>query len=135
MASLLSTDQLAHDARLVRLNDADFGRAPDQGGFAHWSQQLASGRGLIVVANHFAASSEFRSTYGVLDDAAFADSSENVRTKTPLVDVFRAIRALRRAFPANAEVQALAGPALDGSGTVLDAIRAIRTSPAYAARF
>jgi dienelactone hydrolase len=174
IASLVPVSQTDTDARLVRLYHAFFERAPDRSGLDYWSRQLADGRGLVAVANHFAASSEFRNTYGSLGNvafvglvyanvldrtpdpagrdfwvrrlnarttsrgqlmASFSESSENVRTKQPLVLVWRAIRGMRQATPTTAELRALTDPILAGTSTPADAIRTIRRSPTYAARF
>ena len=174
IVSLIAGGQTTTDARLVRLYHAYFRRAPDPSGLSYWSRKLASGRGLIVVAQEFATSSEFRSTYGSLSNtqfvnlvygnvlgrpadasgrafwvrrldngtssrgavmASFSESSENVRTKTPLVTVWRAIRGMRNATPTTAELRALTDPILAGDASVLDAVHTIRLSPTYAARF
>lgn len=172
--SLVPTDQTTTDARLVRLYHAYFERAPDPSGLSYWTRQLASGRGLVAVANHFAASSEFANTYGSLGNvafvglvyanvldrapdagglefwvrrlnarttsrgqlmASFSESSENVRRKRPMVTVWRAVRAMRQSTPTTAELRALTDPILAGTSTPADAIRTVRRSPAYAARF
>ncbi len=171
--SLVSTSQTTTPARLVRLYHAYFKRAPDPSGLHYWTRQLAAGRGLVVVAQNFATSSEFRNTYGSLGNGAFVDlvytnvlgrrpdaagrsfwvrrlgarttsrghlmasfseSSENTRTKRPVVTVWRAIRAMRQATPTTAELRTLTDPILAGTSGPLDAIRTIRHSPTYAAR-
>lgn len=71
--SLIPLSQTTSEARLVRLYHAYFRRAPDPSGLAYWTRQLAAGRGLVVVAQNFATSSEFQRTYGSLGNDAFVD--------------------------------------------------------------
>jgi poly(3-hydroxybutyrate) depolymerase len=172
--SLIPPSQTTTDARLVRLYHAYFTRAPDPSGLDFWTRQLASGRGLVVVAQNFATSSEFQRTYGSLGNgafvdlvyrnvlgrnpdpsgrafwvrrldarvtsrgalmASFSDSSENTRTKHPVVQVWRAVRAMRQATPTTAELRTLTDPILAGTTRPTDAIRTVRHSSTYAARF
>jgi hypothetical protein len=60
-------------APVARLYFAFFDRIPDTAGLLYWSEQLGSGASIDVVADAFANSNEFRSTYGTLSDAAFVD--------------------------------------------------------------
>lgn len=55
----------------TRLYRAAFGRNPDTSGLRFWISQRWAGRGPVSIADHFTASSEFRSTYGSLSDDAF----------------------------------------------------------------
>ncbi|WP_421118612.1 DUF4214 domain-containing protein [Aquihabitans daechungensis] len=94
------------------------GRPADAAGRAFWVRRLDNGtssRGAVM--------------------ASFSESSENVRVKTSLVTVWRAIRGMRKATPATAELRTLTDPILAGDATVLDAVHAIRLSPTYATRF
>jgi hypothetical protein len=72
-AFLLSGEFETRVAPIARLYLAFFGRVPDYPGLAGWSSALASGTALAVIADAFAASSEFTSTYGSLTDGAFID--------------------------------------------------------------
>jgi hypothetical protein len=65
----MSTDQ----AKITRLYQAFFGRAPDSAGLAHWSGLHAGGAGLDDIAGFFVESAEFASTYGALTDEQFID--------------------------------------------------------------
>ena len=57
---------------VIRLYRAYFRRGADHGGLVYWSTQRRFGtKSLDDVSASFAASSEFRSTYGSLSDAAF----------------------------------------------------------------
>jgi hypothetical protein len=59
-------------AQVYRLYQAALDRTPDTDGHAGWTQRLHEGaRSLEDVATGFVASSEFQSTYGALDTAAF----------------------------------------------------------------
>jgi len=58
---------------LSRLYAAYFKRVPDTGGLAGWKARLDSGAALRVVSDAFAASPEFRQTYGRLANGAFVD--------------------------------------------------------------
>ncbi len=70
--------------QVTRLYSAFFGRAPDAGGLDHWVRQRAEGTTLVSVADHFAASAEFRDTYGSLDNGAFVDRVyQNVLGRSP----------------------------------------------------
>lgn len=60
-------------ARIYRLYQAYFGRAPDAAGFWFWADQMAEGQSLADISDHFAGSPEFVDLYGPLDDAAFVD--------------------------------------------------------------
>lgn len=57
--------------RLARLYEAYFQRLPDPGGFTYWTNRLRAGTSLKKASDTFAASSEFRRTYGSLSNAAF----------------------------------------------------------------
>lgn len=65
----------------------------------------------------------------------FSESSENVRTKTNHVQVFRLFAGMRRRFPTKAEFYALVDPIVNDGKVLTDAAKAIRTSAGYAARF
>jgi hypothetical protein len=56
---------------VTRLYLASFGRMPDQAGLAYWVRRLRGGLSLDAIASRFAATSEFRTRFGALDDAGF----------------------------------------------------------------
>ena len=58
---------------VTRLYQAFFRRDPDTAGLSFWVVGLRSGRNLGDVASFFAASKEFQSTYGTVDDGGFVD--------------------------------------------------------------
>ncbi len=58
---------------VTRLYKAAFLRNPDSGGLTHWVNARWGGKGLVSMADHFAASSEFQTRYGTLDDGAYVD--------------------------------------------------------------
>ncbi|HMJ79297.1 MAG TPA: DUF4214 domain-containing protein [Iamia sp.] len=68
-----TTVYTAQRAPLIRLYQAVFLRPPDTAGMAYWLAQLRAGRSLTWVASAFAASPEFRTQYGALDDGEFVD--------------------------------------------------------------
>ncbi|MGN6695886.1 MAG: DUF4214 domain-containing protein, partial [Aquihabitans sp.] len=69
---------------LTRLYSSYFGRLPDAGGLAFWSKKLRSGTSLAKASSTFAASSEFRRTYGSLSNGAFVDLVyQNVLHRAP----------------------------------------------------
>ncbi len=61
------------DGQVGRLFAAYFQRAPDADGYAYWLRELANGTRLVAMSAELAASPEFRSRYGTLDDPAFVD--------------------------------------------------------------
>ncbi|MGN6692820.1 MAG: DUF4214 domain-containing protein, partial [Aquihabitans sp.] len=65
----------------------------------------------------------------------FSESSENLNKKTEHVAVFRLYRSMLQKFPNKANYEALLNPVLADDDTLADAAHALRTSPAYAARF
>jgi hypothetical protein len=64
----------------------------------------------------------------------FSESSENVRKKTDHVQVFRLHRAMLGSSPSRTAYFALLDPITGGGKSLRDAAKAIRLSPAYAAR-
>jgi len=64
----------------------------------------------------------------------FSESSENVRTKTDHVQVFRLSRSMMQKFPSSTAYFDLLDPILDSGKSLTDAARTIRLSPAYDAR-
>jgi hypothetical protein len=60
-------------AEVYRLYVAFFQRQPDQAGFGYWVGVRASGTSLRDIANLFASSAEFVTTYGSLTDARFVE--------------------------------------------------------------
>jgi SpoIID/LytB domain protein len=58
---------------LQRLYQAYFLRAPDAGGFAHWTGELNGGRSLASISGYFAGSPEFVARYGQLDHTQFVE--------------------------------------------------------------
>ena len=63
--------QSTQEAEVYRLYVSFFLRHPDQAGSDYWVGQRNAGASLIDIAAAFAASTEFQSTYGSLDDADF----------------------------------------------------------------
>ncbi|MEZ5182264.1 MAG: DUF4214 domain-containing protein [Acidimicrobiales bacterium] len=57
----------------TRLYRAYFRRNPDHSGFDYWVRRREGGTTLARISNTFAASSEFRRTYGSITDAEFVD--------------------------------------------------------------
>lgn len=71
-AQLVASARYQHDAGgVARLYKAYFGRDADTGGMAYWVGRTQKRTSLNVVSSSFAASSEFKTTYGSLDDQAF----------------------------------------------------------------
>lgn len=58
---------------VTRLYQAYFLRTPDAAGLDHWVAERRSGRSLIAISEHFAASAEFTNRYGSLSNASFVD--------------------------------------------------------------
>lgn len=72
----LDTDGPAGQA--YRMYKAAFDRTPDQGGLSFWIKALDAGQGdLIWMANFFANSTEFVTTYGALSTASFVNRLYN----------------------------------------------------------
>lgn len=59
------------DGPAYRLYSAYFLREPELAGLTYWSSKLRAGTSVRTVSAYFAGSSEFRNTYGSLDDAKF----------------------------------------------------------------
>lgn len=57
--------------QVVRLYAASFLRAPDGGGADYWNREYRRGFPHHAIATEFAASPEFRTRYGALDNAGF----------------------------------------------------------------
>lgn len=69
---------------VARLYRAAFLRNPDTDGFTYWLGPGRTGRSLLDVADHFAASDELRARYGALDDGAYVDRIyDNVFDRQP----------------------------------------------------
>ena len=60
-------------ASVARLYDATFNRLPDGNGLLYWKDAVDHGTSLSTVAEAFASSSEFQSTYGNLSNQGFVD--------------------------------------------------------------
>jgi len=58
---------------IARLYDASFGRVPDVGGLAHWTDVLKSGHPLVDIAAAFSASAEFQDLFALLSNKAFVE--------------------------------------------------------------
>lgn len=63
----------ANAEAVARLYAATFQRAPDEGGLTNWLVAMNGGTTRSQAAEGFAASSEFQTTYGSLDNGAFVD--------------------------------------------------------------
>lgn len=58
---------------MTRLYSAYFRRLPDYSGYTYWIGKLRSGTKLSAVSDQFAASSEFKNTYGSLSNTGFVN--------------------------------------------------------------
>jgi hypothetical protein len=63
----------AQEAKVARLYAAFFDRPAESDGLVYWSQRLAAGAQISVVAESFARSPEFRARFGAGTHAAFVD--------------------------------------------------------------
>jgi hypothetical protein len=73
-----------HRGPVARLYWSFFLRPPDAPGLAHWVAQRAAGASLPSIAAKFAASNEFKTTYGPLSNAEFVDLVyENILERDP----------------------------------------------------
>lgn len=82
--SHLAEDAEQTDGPSYRLYTAYFGRNPDFGGLSFWSKKLRTGTRLLNVSEFFSTSSEFKNTYGDIDEAEFvALIYKNVLSRTP----------------------------------------------------
>ncbi len=100
---------------LVYLNVLD--RLPDSSGRSYWLTRLddrTKNRGEVMIN--------------------FSESSENVRKRTPAVQVFRMFRGMRQRFPSASEYFSLLDPITNQGKGLDDAAHALRTSVAYADR-
>jgi hypothetical protein len=66
-------DPAVSQGSATRLYTAYFSRLPDLKGLAYWVGKLQTGTPLRTVSSSFAASSEFKRTYGSLNNDAFVD--------------------------------------------------------------
>lgn len=66
-----STEWAGKRAPLTRLYWSFFLRVPDPNGMTYWTNKLTNGTKLSAIASQFAASSEFKTKYGSLSNAAF----------------------------------------------------------------
>ncbi len=72
------------EAKIIRLYEAFFLRAPDAEGLAYWAGQAAGGASLEVIASAFAQSGEFQTQYGALTDQQFIELVyDNVLNRDP----------------------------------------------------
>lgn len=69
----LTFDANSTTAKIMRLYDATFRRAPDPQGLEHWQTQLSSGLTLNEMSSFFAASPEFLKTFGSLSNLQFVE--------------------------------------------------------------
>ena len=82
--SHLAEDAEQTDGPAYRLYTAYFGRNPEFGGLSFWSKKLRSGTRLLNISEFFSTSSEFKNTYGDIDEAEFvALIYKNVLARTP----------------------------------------------------
>ncbi|MEM9656324.1 MAG: DUF4214 domain-containing protein [Actinomycetota bacterium] len=61
----------SNEAKIDRLYQAFFGRAPDEAGLSYWAGQAADGVALETIAAAFATSAEFQAQYGLLSNEGF----------------------------------------------------------------
>lgn len=81
---LAATDYRAADAELLRLYRSFFERDPDVTGAKYWLDQARRGISFDDIAWSFSVSSEFETTYGLLDDEAFVQQVyRNVLGRVP----------------------------------------------------
>lgn len=71
-AAATSADPGVRDS-VVRLYQATFDRAADEGGVAYWLDLYVRGMPLTTIAEHFMTSAEWRAQVGHVDDATFVD--------------------------------------------------------------
>lgn len=69
---LLTDDQRAVDAQVIRLYLAYFGRPPETDGLMYWIDQIEAGS-VHTASNRFAGTPEFRTMYGTLTNRAFVE--------------------------------------------------------------
>ena len=75
------------EGSIVRLYEAFLDRAADGPGLDHWAGRYRDGLTLAAIADAFAGSAEFGSTYGPLSDAEFVDLAyRNVFDREPDAD-------------------------------------------------
>ena len=69
---------------VARLYQSFFERLPDAGGLQYWANQHAKGKSLSKIAAQFAQSSEFKTKYGSVGNAAFVELVfQNVLDRQP----------------------------------------------------
>lgn len=73
VAALRVTSAGAAVDSVARLYWAYFGRVPDASGLDYWISVRRSGTSLSVISSRFAASAEFRATYGSLSNRQFVE--------------------------------------------------------------
>ncbi|MEZ5178221.1 MAG: DUF4214 domain-containing protein [Acidimicrobiales bacterium] len=73
LAGRLEAVAEAFDGPAFRLYSAYFRRDPELAGLQFWSSKIQSGTSIRTVSAGFADSSEFRNTYGTLDDTEFVN--------------------------------------------------------------
>lgn len=73
LAGRLAATAEKSDGPAYRLYSAYFAREPEYAGLVYWSARIRTGTSVRAISAFFADSSEFRNTYGTLDDAAFVN--------------------------------------------------------------
>ncbi|WP_421121965.1 DUF4214 domain-containing protein [Aquihabitans daechungensis] len=68
-----SSENVANVDPVTRLYSAYFLRIPDAGGLVYWIGKRRRGAKLDTISQSFASSSEFKTRYGSLSNAAFVD--------------------------------------------------------------
>ncbi len=123
--NFMRSAEFAPRRSVARLYLAFFDRAPDRAGFDFWANSLRQGGQLNDIAAAFADSTEFRNTYGELNDAEFiALVYNNVLLRQPDLEGFRfwlnrmqdpnvSRGDLMVAFSESAEFKRNSGPAVD----------------------
>ncbi|WP_299030415.1 Calx-beta domain-containing protein [uncultured Sulfitobacter sp.] len=82
--ALFERGQASYLDDVFRLYRATLDRDPDQGGLESWSTQLENGQEYTSIAAGFTNSTEFRNTYGALDDTNFVTLLyQNVLDRAP----------------------------------------------------
>jgi hypothetical protein len=70
---LLTDDQRALDAQVIRLYLAYFGRPPETAGLEYWVDAMEAGKSVHTASNQFASMQEFRTLYGSLTNRQFVE--------------------------------------------------------------
>lgn len=70
----LATDPASNTGQVYRLYQAAFDRAPDAGGLGYWTDVMNQGTPLTTLAQSFASTSEFQSSYGAMSNGDYVNA-------------------------------------------------------------